>query len=192
MLELQQDDAAQQDMGNYQPFCMGPSALGVDDAISAVQESIDWMRLRSYSLPGDCAPASCLAIGPAACTAAMLAEGSQQDSETLASCMLLRLTSWRLALVDRQAETFASHCMALLHCIVLMLAALLLLSGVASMLPCSWRPLYAPGLHATGHWAGSCEFKCRCASVQQRAHCRSPACRRSASATACGAHTGIP
>ncbi len=53
MLELQQYDAAgQQDTSSYQPFCMGPSALGVDDAISALQESVDWMRLRSYALPG--------------------------------------------------------------------------------------------------------------------------------------------
>lgn len=53
VLELQQYDAAgQQDTGSYQPFCMGPSALGVDDAISALQESVDWMRLRSYALPG--------------------------------------------------------------------------------------------------------------------------------------------
>ncbi len=51
-LELQQFDAVQQDTGSYQPFCMGPSALGVDEAISALQESIDWMRLRNYSLPG--------------------------------------------------------------------------------------------------------------------------------------------
>ena len=68
VLELQQDDAAQQDMGNYQPFCMGPSALGVDDAISAVQESIDWLRMRSYSLPGARALASCSARELAACT----------------------------------------------------------------------------------------------------------------------------
>ena len=53
VLELQQYDAAgQQDTSSYQPFCMGPSALGVDDAISALQESVDWMRLRSYALPG--------------------------------------------------------------------------------------------------------------------------------------------
>ena len=53
VLELQQYDAAgQQDTGSYQPFCMGPSALGVDDAISALQESVDWMRMRSYALPG--------------------------------------------------------------------------------------------------------------------------------------------
>ena len=52
VLELQQDDAAQQDTGSYQPFCMGPTALGVDDAILALQDSIDWLRLRSYALPG--------------------------------------------------------------------------------------------------------------------------------------------
>lgn len=56
VLELQQHDAAQQDTGSYQPFCMGPSALGVDDAITALQESVDWMRLRSYALPGAAAP----------------------------------------------------------------------------------------------------------------------------------------
>ena len=78
VLELQQDDAAQQDMGNYQPFCMGPSALGVDDAISAVQESIDWMGMRSYSLPGDCALASCSAKEPAACTGRGFAAGSRR------------------------------------------------------------------------------------------------------------------
>ena len=89
MLELQQDDAAQQDMGNYQPYCMGPSALGVDDAISAVQESIDWMRMRSYSLPGDCAHASCSAMGSAALTTEMLAEHCQQASKTLPICTLL-------------------------------------------------------------------------------------------------------
>ena len=54
VLELQPDDAGQQDTGTYQPFCMGPSALGVDDAISAVQEAVDWARMRNYSLPGDC------------------------------------------------------------------------------------------------------------------------------------------
>ena len=89
VLELQQDDAAQQDMGNYQPYCMGPSALGVDDAISAVQESIDWMRMRSYSLPGDCAHASCSAMGSAALTTEMLAEHCQQASKTLPICTLL-------------------------------------------------------------------------------------------------------
>ena len=53
VLELQQYEAAgQQDTSSYQPFCMGPSALGVDDAISALQESIDWMRIRSHALPG--------------------------------------------------------------------------------------------------------------------------------------------
>ena len=61
VLELQQDDAGQQDTGTYQPFCPGPSALGVDDAISAVQESIDWLRMRNHSLPGDCMLASCSA-----------------------------------------------------------------------------------------------------------------------------------
>ena len=55
VLELQQHDATQQDTSSYQPFCMGPSALGVDDAISALQESVDWMRLRSYALPGGAA-----------------------------------------------------------------------------------------------------------------------------------------
>ena len=59
VLELQQHDATQQDTGSYQPFCMGPSALGVDDAISALQESVDWMRLRSYALPGGAASPPC-------------------------------------------------------------------------------------------------------------------------------------
>lgn len=54
---------------------MGPSALGVDDAITALQESIDWMRLRNYSLPGallthhasDRTSSSCLCPCRAAC-----------------------------------------------------------------------------------------------------------------------------
>ena len=66
---------AAQDTGSYQPLCMGPSALGVDDAISVLQESIDWMRLRNYLLPGvllthhasDCTSLFCLCPSRAAC-----------------------------------------------------------------------------------------------------------------------------
>lgn len=59
VLELQQYESGQQQQGDggapipYQGgFCGGPSALGVDDAVSALQDAIDWMRLRNYSLPG--------------------------------------------------------------------------------------------------------------------------------------------